>query len=393
MSGRILDIRKTGIRNGETIIPTPSSTQNKNWAMKIRGDYKASKDYVNNLTEEEVEEDLGKLSFFRQMSPGERREWLTANSTPTLRGDHDYLDNFDHISVKFINIDYNQSFSKLTKDIIKVLGNGNPRDPDGYWPIKEVFHMIPGSASKGRKHTLVFRPDIWMVKAEEESAGQSLFIQDGNIYSESPGGPNFKVRVDDFDIYLSYEDSSSGGGSSSSGGGSGGGSGTDTPLNTENILAYLEQLLPDREKIVFLWKELGKLTPGFLKSLLQKLIRVRPEIVVLYDVDYPTSLIIAATFLLLVIHPGSFNNRIQRHVSGLESATKRLLVIIAEDSFSDDPAPLLDLLCWSFLARAEQKIRPTFAKINSWIALAIQAYETSSFFSQYIHQQNGGKIV
>lgn len=93
--------------------------------------------------------------------------------------------------------------------------------------------------------------------------------------------------------------------------------------------------------------------PSFLKSVLQKIIRVRPVEVEARGVRYPAAMYLCSVFTQLLTHPGSFVPDIQRFVTGQESAIKRLVVSCLEDSYGDSGALLLALV----MAAATQRSR------------------------------------
>ena len=81
-------------------------------------------------------------------------------------------------------------------------------------------------------------------------------------------------------------------------------------------------------------REFKNFTPAAHKSLLQKIIRFRAEnIVLLTGEKYPPEIVFVCSFVELLLHPGSFVPDIQRYVTGMESAFKRLIVILYEDAF------------------------------------------------------------
>jgi hypothetical protein len=76
------------------------------------------------------------------------------------------------------------------------------------------------------------------------------------------------------------------------------------------------------------------------------------------------------------MHPGSFVPDIQQFVSGLESVTKRLVVIAFEDSYVE-PKRLTDLVHLLACALAAQRFRswrPTAEQIVRWMQIALQLH-------------------
>lgn len=102
-----------------------------------------------------------------------------------------------------------------------------------------------------------------------------------------------------------------------------------------------------------------RLTPGELKSLLQKLIRYRARQLELPSKN--TLPITCATLMCataLLIHPGSFVPNLQMFASGLHGLTKRLGVICFEDARIPGNAPT-SLLMMAWLSQQYREWRPS----------------------------------
>ena len=102
-----------------------------------------------------------------------------------------------------------------------------------------------------------------------------------------------------------------------------------------------------------------RFTPAGFKSLLQKIIRFRTRKVDLGGGNMVDSLVAAkSTFLLLMNNSGSFVPDIQRFVTGTESALKRLVVILLEDSFVFDTNKAVSIMLGAFLAQRLPSWKP-----------------------------------
>jgi hypothetical protein len=128
------------------------------------------------------------------------------------------------------------------------------------------------------------------------------------------------------------------------------------------------------------------LTSAGFKSLLQKLIRFQPHAVQLEkgappEQHVPADVALAVAFCMELNHKGSFVPDIQRFVSGVESATKRLPVTIFEDSAvevaSDAPKALVSLLAAAKLAQCNYAWFPSRSLIVQWLRLALEAQRCS----------------
>jgi len=159
-----LRISETGIRDDDLITSSSTGKQNKGAVIKIRGFYPPNKDRVNKLKEIELRDQLNIIPFFRPMSVKERKQWLLDHSTSVSDV---YLDDVG-VSLKFIQLGHKNFFTKqLGTDGVDKLIQGNPDDPEGYWPIDQVYNMFPKKpGSRARKTTLIFRPGNWSILVE-----------------------------------------------------------------------------------------------------------------------------------------------------------------------------------------------------------------------------------
>lgn len=135
---------------------------------------------------------------------------------------------------------------------------------------------------------------------------------------------------------------------------------------------------------------------SMLKSCLQKLIRFQPMqchvVVGAIDLGTVSSQIALVVVIWSLFHcKGGFNPDLQRYTSGLESLTKRLGVILFEDSSFSDPCDAVRLLGAALLAQRVPEWKPAHGLLITWckIALAAQAnleaYDYESTFSGCPH--------
>ena len=126
----------------------------------------------------------------------------------------------------------------------------------------------------------------------------------------------------------------------------------------------------------------SKFTAAGLKSLLQKLVRFNAGALYFNEIDEQTMETMPAViivFSLLLIHPGSFVPDIQRFVSGLESATKRLFVTIMEDAYAPPEKEniCVSLLVSALIAQRYKGWRPTLDMLINWYDLIASLFDTS----------------
>ena len=116
-------------------------------------------------------------------------------------------------------------------------------------------------------------------------------------------------------------------------------------------------------------------TTGFLKSLLQKIIRTRARLVAGFNAEDA----VVGVFWRLLTHPGNLVPNLRKFVSGAESAPKRVAVSIIEDSYTDQQEYILALLIASRAADLGATIgNEAFHKFAEWLKVAA--------FSPYVYR-------
>lgn len=363
-----LRISQTGIRSGEYISASSSGSQNKNTVIQVRGSYPPEKERIVLLDPIVLRDGFNIIPFFSNMTPHERLNWLINNSTdiPDL-----YLEDTD-IEVRFVRIgDKNFFYKTLGADKIDILLKGNPNDPEGFWPIRDVYDMFPRKpGSKARKTTLIFRPSNWSLMIPERLVNtySGLYIilntnklQSGTI-NVSEGGKIYsfelesdtKRHLNKLAIVITHS--------------------RQIPL-TEDYLFKLGSKYADINNMLKIKEFVKWFPPSLHKSLIQKLIRTRCEQVEYGGMYYNPKDVIITSIILLMLNPGVFVPNIRRFVTGLESATKRLAVSIHEDSFTTKNDVMMGLYAAGMIAQDDRNWLPTDEMIDSWFLLAIEAQQ------------------
>lgn len=361
-----LRISETGIRPGELIAASPSGKQNRGTVMEVRGFYSPDINRVNKLDPITLRDVFNVIPFFTGMQPAERLEWLKEHATPNKDL---YLDDTD-IQVKFVKIGGKNFFSKaLGQDGVNILLRGNPKDPEGFWPIKEVYEMFPRKpGSRARKTTLIFRPSNWSLMIPERLVntytGIYIVLNTNQLASGTinspPGGKIYsfelestlKAQLPKLGIVVTES--------------------RNTPL-TENVLFNLASNYVRMEDIEQIKPLISWFPPSMHKSLIQKLIRTRCESVEYGGKLYSPDAVLLTSLSLLLLNPGVFVPNIRRFVTGMESAAKRLAVTINEDSFTQRNDVIMGLYAASMIAQDDRNWLPTDTMIDSWFSLSLEA--------------------
>lgn len=255
------------------------------------------------------------IGFLGTLSSEERLKWVIDYSSEKDL----YINEIPGLEVRFISI--GGEFSKLPSEFCEKMMQND------WIPIQEVFDNFPKKpGSKSKRHTLIFRPGIWsLIKNPEEEENADLYfdLNSRNFLRNKPESKRIiVVKVKNYTIGIC----------------------DDQICNKE-----FKTIIPDLE-----W-----LTPGILKSLLQKCIRFYAEEVIINGKNYNTETVIKETFMLLYSNPGSFVPDLKMFVKGSESAFKRLAISLIEDSYTDK-ITILTLFLASLAARKDFKFSESF---------------------------------
>lgn len=356
-----LPISYTGVRVGERIGARPGAKQNQGSILEVLTPISPIRGDIEALTETDVRDRFNTIPFFAPMTLSERWNWLLSNMVNT----DGYLEDVPDLQVRVIQLSGKYFQESLTAEQINDLVNR----PSIL--LRQLYDMLPRKpGSKARRHTLVFRPDNWILLAEEKritSFTGLTFDIATQVVKKGPVQEDAKTRIQ--------------------------------PLSTTRALLYPVSAAPPT------WDELVKVTgydpelmqafrslliphpPSVSKSLLQKCIRTRCREVVYEDQQFPAPVALTATLLHLLLHPGAFVPNIQKFVTGLESVTKRLAISIFEDSYITEIAPVVALMGASVLAQANRTWWPSITMIKSWLDLALQVQQEERCFDYDWHEK------
>ena len=385
-----LRISETGIRSGDFIAASPSGKQNKGTVMQIRGQYPADRNRVRNLDPITLRDVFNVIPFFTPMDPAQRLTWLLDNGTDVSKL---YLDDTD-VWVKFVKIGAKNFFHKsLGQEGVNKLLQGNPRDPEGFWSIHDVYDMFPRKpGSRAAKTTLIFRPANWSLMIPERlvntytglyivlNIGLNIVLNNNQLGSGTiqapPGG-----KIYSFDLeskakqYLPKlgivitENRKQG--------------------LTEEGLFQLASKHGDINQMNLIKPLIEWFPPSLHKSLIQKLIRTRTKSVEYGGKVYRARDVLLTSLILLLLNPGVFVPNIRRFVTGIESAAKRLAVSIHEDSFTERNDVIMSLYAAAMIAQDDRNWLPTNAMLDSWFQLAVEGQEDARAYQYDQHNFNG----
>lgn len=126
----------------------------------------------------------------------------------------------------------------------------------------------------------------------------------------------------------------------------------------------------------------GWVTPSILKSIIQKIIRTRCRTVRwLDDTTSDAELTLRTVIEMLIRHPGSFVPNIQRYVTGVESAAKRVAISIMEDGYTTRFDVLMDMMASALVAQRYPQWRPSDTQVEMWKDVAIASLRSPYMFS------------
>lgn len=305
---------------------------------------------------------LSCLDFYSDKSLVQRAIWLN---------DHERSGEYDIVDYPIIDVDetYMQILdvgkslmTTIDVDILNTLLTGDETREDRAWKgvdIRDKFPKKPGS--NARRPTLMFFAHYWKLttsykesidfngpvynahvkKFVDAKPGEKVYIFEGLASSYEKKKKKSKEKGRAYEPVEKQEIGIIGILHSTSKNGA-------LPKYFE-ILRTLGEKQIDIDNIVGACKNF---TASMYKSLLQKLIRYAPENVRINDKKSVASqTMLRVVFTLLLLHPGAFLPDIKRFVPGQESALKRLMISIVEDSYHPVSENLLHLTMLAFLAQ------------------------------------------
>jgi hypothetical protein len=376
----ITTIDFTGIRN-EEIIEGANNKQTKGVEMMIRGLYYPIRD----LDIQFVRDSLSSFKFFSSKTLEERLEWLKDNkmSYKAPHKENHLTDN--EVKVKFIKIECKHFVDKLGVDMIQTLLMGNPEDDDGYWDITHVYNLFKpkDKVTKANRHSLVFRPDNWKLKDDmNENTSKklpfdgTLITLNGDVEEEEEGIVNitYDEHVDTHDdirdklllvsstVAISYMTCSQ-----------------SIMPSFEDLIRIASSYLDKTIDMYAIHNLIQHFTPSVLKSLMQKIIRTQAMFIVHDNQEYDAKAFLLVTIIILARHPGSYNQNKHRYVTGLESMTKRLAVIITEDSYTKNKKNITALLAVAYIRQQNKLYIPSLNHFKKWFTISLNAFESLRF--------------
>lgn len=365
-------ISQTGIRSYEIITSSASGTQNKGTVIQVKGFYPPADTYVRDLDDITLRDAFNHFDFFSGMNTEQRRQYLIDNST---NAKDLYMEDVD-LQFKFIKIGGAFFTKSLTSEQVNMLLKDNPNDEEGYWPVQEVYNMFPRKAnSKAAKHTLIFRPGNWSLMTSENNIDSftglyldldSNEIKQGNV--NKPIGGYLREFKLNHTFAITHNKLRT------------------TPLSWNNILTLID--VKYHEEMNKIKQLLDWFPQSLFKSLLQKLIRTRCQMVSHNGEYYNSVPVLLTTLIMLMLHAGAFVPNIQRFVTGLESVCKRLAISICEDSFIDDSKCLVSLFGAAAIAQQDRAWQPTDKMISCWLKNAILAQQDKRSFQYTVEKKS-----
>ena len=360
------------------------------------------------------------VEFFSGLSELERAVWLFENQKS---GEFDFGDvgsdpaknpDESEVFLKVEDVGKGKFLSVDPENLAQILEGPEDAEGEGDSPpalcvawsatqIRNFFPRKPGS--KARHNTLAFWPRFWRLAAAFEKVGcfsagpvylfpseaeKSGFVNgkklgtvEGGIVlfsglaatseKKANGRPGYEV-TEKMTIGIALPLSSP----------------TPKTLVFEKLAERYEVEVSEIEKVARAYRNF---TPGAHKSLIQKLIRysaVRAEWGDDGETESTTVEIASAvSFIELLYSPGSFVPDIQRFVGGQESAFKRLMVSVLEDSYFPDASRMEMLAVLALVSQRLTSWRPSLEIIE--MCLDVSDFSVSS--NLWWNYRTDGKIV
>lgn len=301
---------------------------------------------------------LGSLDFFAPYSELERDWWLFIHES----SEEFHFQDLPNLKVEVLFPA--GDLLTLPEPVIERISQ-----PGVELPATELASLFPGkpgsSGLKGR-HTLLFRRSLWAVstlyRMDNNFPGPIIDLDSGTYYPTNPGGLDSIILLDGFLTYGNVLTAKKMGPTQTLGVAL-----SQQPRVTPEIWSKLTQFDSESnpqgygpEDLKRIRERISCLTPAGLKSFLQKIIRFRAPVVTFPArssedtvLEYSAVYVLQLVFLELLFSPGSFVPAIQKYISGKESALKRLVVSLTEDSWVEPERAndLVSLLIGALLAQ------------------------------------------
>ena len=375
-----MSIGSTGAKKDDILLGTHAGT--KGALLQIHNDIPPSEKILNRMRPfpdiwSKFLIKLGGIPFFTNMSIDERDIWLDINENH-----NDFFDDDDRLQLlqpgvgDAVKKQGSIFVAYLPSEELDKIMSINTDSKDGYWSPSELDKIV--IEYTGKTSTLAVLKTFWKIgtsyKVSNKFSGPLLDIKKGILQKGGEAGDKKEIIIvsniikkikqigkgkweksEEQDIgFLVSKDR----------------------FNIKNSVNVAKSIVPEIDMKEFLVATEGY-TAAAHKSLLQKIIRFMPK-----TIDIGGGNIKSADSILLLCmstlmsHPGAFVPNIQRFVSGLESAAKRLAVTIYEDSSVplDQVDKLYKLLAGALLAQRVKEWRPSKDIVKEWLETALIGY-------------------
>lgn len=392
-------ISSLGIRNYEYVLGIDKASEGTLMQLKTTNPngivYPPAKEYITEkyMPDLRIRDELNHYKFFKDLSFEERKSWLYQHAV-----DKDvFINQMPNVWVKFLNINLNEVKSKnriplYTPEQIQLLMSPNPDEPEGYWQMETVYAMLrkPGKTQTGSRASMVFRGGNWGLVS---GISTTLSTFSGIVISIDGNIANTTVQEKDYNIYpITLSDHMG-----SLFGNKKGKIAAVVPKSpaiqpTYEMMSSMAQTLLSQQQFndfINFKRLIDWFSPSIYKSLMQKIIRIRPTHVEYAGTLYDSKAALLCTFCTLFIHPGALVHDIHRFVSGSESALKRAAVSILEDGYIPSSKALVSLLCAAWIAQytkeSDLPFSPSLQYINFWMNVVISSLDDPRMYKYDWH--------
>ena len=371
----------TGARPGEILIGTSKTSHDAVFRL-TKGIIPPSQESLDEIREypdlwKMFINKLGSIEFFANLSISQREEWLKNHQ---VKGDID-ISEFENTEGEFLQLGDSTLLTLDENQIDEILTHTLPIST-----IRNMFKGKPGSEGLKGRHTLIFYRQFWKVSVIFREVKQysglildvenGILINDYDVNSEKNTQQKQIIIFDDFaKDYIKK--------------------GTKFIVEDKQEIAFLinksNRKITDDQYFEIVLKmhpsytinDINHIkygcrtfTPAAYKSLLQKIIRFRASKITIEEYTYDSSFVLSTILVILLLHPGSFVPDIQRFVSGKESAFKRLVITLFEDSYvpysySND---IVSLTCYAYLCQRYKGWNPSIKSVKKLLRIADIAY-------------------
>lgn len=360
----------TGARAGDVIVASLDKNNMAGSSMLLLDDVPPLRSWLAALDDSawaRLTTALSGARGFGDMTSNQIREWLTTHSHDDAK--ETYLNDLPRIRVRNVTLSGKDVVKYLDEAEIARVATETSGDQSD-WTIRDVYRVFVDSRSLSSpkddgRVVLVFRYHLWALRVGLPHTYTGWYIDDTIKYGTVKASPSRSIYLTGDSPYAVIAPRGR------------------QPVDKSTLIEHIAATFfrgdeRDYRQCVAL---LSGARGGLYRSLMQKLVRSAPASVSFRGDIYRPDSCLAACFVSLVLHPGEFNEDLQIFVTGVESALKRAIVTVLEDSYYDDAMGLARVLGWALVLKTHKgEWHPSLDELSATLGILLGALESRRTF-------------